>query len=409
MSVFFAVPLAIILVLPFYVYSDATFSPILVKGFFKVALIAILIIFSAFMRVKYRKNSEPDIVILYLFTFLAVLSISYSSNPGISAFRAIDLLGFIFFAKFVSTRLENFENSVKFIELCLYVYLIGFVLVALGLHADMMRPMGGDGVTRLGGFIINPNVFAYCLILLMVINIYFFNDRSKLVFVISTLILFFLLTLTYSRSAFLVIMMMLFCVRLQNKTIIFGKYILVLGMLPLLVLIKGQAIISLLERGQGLENLLSLGGRTLFWERLISEGVWSPSVLYGFGYQMLSGEGRGSISAGVTISMAHNNFIQSFLGLGVIGLMLNIAFWVFVFRRIIRNRRFLRLRDYNLLITSSVMVFIYSIVEFGIFGPPNIIMPVFLVLLFAYTRQNMGFFEYSMPTHNNALHVTNRK
>jgi O-antigen ligase len=82
-------------------------------------------------------------------------------------------------------------------------------------------------------------------------------------------------------------------------------------------------IIEYLVRGQSFEEMLLLTERARFWLILISNTLFDQPIL-GHGYQMLGDDGitKHFPDLGYSISNAHNTFIQTFVGLGLIGFFL---------------------------------------------------------------------------------------
>jgi O-antigen ligase len=95
---------------------------------------------------------------------------------------------------------------------------------------------------------------------------------------------------------------------------------------------------------------------------------------------MLSSDGLTSSDGDISITMAHSNFIQTFLGLGIIGFILLVIFWIDALRVAYDYKNRTR-ETQNFLRISSLLVLFYSIVEYGVFGPPTIISPLFLTIL----------------------------
>ena len=376
----------IIFLVPFYVYHGASFDEQSAKAASRILLVLFLLVSSFVLRVRFYKHPELDVSILYAYAAFSALSIFYSSDPLFSAFRVFDLLVFIWFASFLSGLIKDLDGVVRYVEIALYTYLLGFVLIVFLLDVDFMRPMGLGATSRLGGFVINPNLFAYCVLFLIAANLYFFRERNLVIFSFILGMLLFFLFMTYSRSAMIALIVMCVLFKFRDPKIQKLKHIAFFVLLPALLVGLWPWVLSYLERGHGLENLLSLGGRTLFWGGLIVEPNWTQNIIYGLGYQMLSEAGLSSTVDNLNISMAHNNFIQSLLGLGILGLALNVAFWVAHFIRISRSIRIFNVREYNFIILVSVTTFIYSVIEFGIFGPSTIIAPLFFLVVFKCAR-----------------------
>lgn len=377
---------AVLLIPPFYVYPNLPGSDVAFKILMRVLLMAALAFLALWGGLRRDSRLGMHVTLLWLFVAMAVLSILYSSDPEFSAMRALDLLCFVLLASLLSARLGGFNSAVSFVELALYLYLVGFLVVALSSGSSLMRPMGADAIARLGGSIVNPNLFAYCCLYLICISAYRLPERGRLLTGFLILGLLGLVYLTYSRSVIVIIAVSFFLIRHRLKNLRLAKY-LGFSLAALAGLVLMDYIVTFLERGHGLENLLSLGGRTLFWSDLVTDAPFGANIVYGFGYQMLSDKGLSAQVDILQVSMAHNNFIQSLLGLGLVGLFITIAFWLTLYRFMIRSRRLMEPRPYNLVMILSHATLVYSMVEYGIFGPSTIIGPMFFILIFSYSRQ----------------------
>lgn len=376
----------LLLVPTFYVYPNFPVSEVGFKVLMRALLMTTLAILALRGGMSRDFRLGAHVIWLWLFSAIAIFSILYSSDSQFTAMRALDLFCFVLLASLLSARLGNFSSAVSFVELTLYLYLLGFLFVAQGLDGSIMRPMGEDAISRLGGFIINPNLFAYCCLFLIYISLYRRPERGKTMTTCLILGLLLLIYLTYSRSAIFVLATSIFLVRNRLKSQQIAKYFLFFLALPAFP-ITFDYIISFLERGHGIENLMSLGGRTLFWSSLVTDAQFGANILYGFGYQMMSDRGLFAQANGLQVAMAHNNLIQSLLGLGLIGFIMNLFFWVTLYRFIVRYRRRMEHRSYALIIHICHATLIYSMVEYGIFGPSTIIGPLFFILIFAHSRE----------------------
>lgn len=326
--------------------------------------------------------------VLYVFCGLALISTIYSADPAFSIERSLDLLLFIVVAARIVAILDSFPSCVRLAEFLLGTYLTAFFPLCALLDQSMMRQMGLDGVERIGGFVINPNLFAYCSLFLFYINFYWWVQRHRRtpVFLGLSACYVILILLTYSRSALGLLATSLFLMANQlGKTSrrIFWPAALIGGLI--VAMLFNEEIFTFLERGHGAENVMTLGGRITIWEPLL-QNLGDGQLWYGYGYQMLSSSGLAYTSGELSITMAHNNILQSFLGLGIFGLLLCITFWLLHMLSSV-NAAVQRSSPHNYLVLQiSLATFLFSMVEFGIFGPSNVLTPMFLIISFASAR-----------------------
>ena len=142
-------------------------------------------------------------------------------------------------------------------------------------------------------------------------------------------------------------------------------------------------------RGQEQKDLFQLTERTVFWATLIDDTV-SDSFLLGYGYQMLSLAGMLKYfpEQGYTISNAHNTFIQTFVGLGAIGLSLLlysifkafVAFF-FVYHNISRREKYAIVE----LLIIIIVCLLASLTQFGIAGLTTPVVPAYFMAIMLLT------------------------
>nr|WP_279614691.1 O-antigen ligase family protein [Sphingomicrobium astaxanthinifaciens] len=187
--------------------------------------------------------------------------------------------------------------------------------------------------------------------------------------------------LCYSRSALLVAIV-IFMVVWRPRSEAGGTALLIARFgVVFLAMLFADYLWTYFERGHGSGNLVSLGGRTTIWQVMVGAARFEEDILWGYGYQMLSAQGQAVSDGEITVTMAHNTFIQTYLGLGGIGLLLHIIFWSSAMCELLRRGGDL-CAEVNLYRSFAVMMLVYSLVEFGIFGPPTVLAPIYLVILF---------------------------
>lgn len=374
--------ICVLLVPQFYVYPMGGSLEFFIKFTFRAVLLSLIIIdITLFKDAKFPIFLKGWAVALYAITGLAMVSTLYSSNPGYSGMRAADLVSFVFMGLYFSSKMQNFDDLVRFVAYVISIYILGFLILTYSIDEPIWRQMGAHGVERLGGFVINPNIFAYSLLFLLAASFYSAHRRPALLNLILIIAISIALYFCYSRSALLALFFGLFFI-IKPQSLV-AKYIFLLSkaiFVGFLIFSVGD-VFTFFQRGHGIENLMSLGGRTTIWSMMIEQADFGMNLFWGFGFQMLSATGLAASDNSISMTMAHSNFLQTFLGLGIFGTMLLFAFWFFTFRinfsQIKYNRRaeiFLRL--------VTFFVFVYSLVEYGIFGPPTIIAPVFLTIIF---------------------------
>ena len=373
---------SILLVPQFYVYPffNSSTEYAIKLGFRALMLGVIIIDIFLFSLRRLPSPSKASIYSLYATALIAVISTIYSPDPITTGIRAADLISFIIMALYFCSIIRTTEELALFIEYVIYIYLGGFFLLAFLSDETIWRAMGQDGIERLGGYIINPNIFAYSLLLLLAAQIHVMRKRNILLILMFFSIEILAFYLCYSRSATLALIVSLIFVLRPSSIGAQSVLLLTKTSMVLFLIFSSGYILRFFERGHGIENLTSLGGRTDVWTVIINQSQFGINILWGFGYQMLSSDGLTSSDGDISITMAHSNFIQTFLGLGIIGFILLVIFWIDALRVAYDYKNRTR-ETQNFLRISSLLVLFYSIVEYGVFGPPTIISPLFLTIL----------------------------
>ena len=296
---------------------------------------------------------------------------------------------------------KSSNQVLEIINKYLVFYVLLFFVVGYFSYPYLYRNMGQDGVARLGGYLINPNLLAYVLICVILINTYFFRKKIKIysqnfkrnrafIFSIILLSLYFLF-ITYSRSGYICFMTVMSLYLLQ---IIQNKYKwLIVGLIAgigiILIGFNFELLLDTYTRGEE-NSLTTLSGRLPIWNELLKNYELNEYFLLGHGFQMLSESGIGininSFAGGHNeLSMAHNNVLQVLFGLGILGLFVSILVFIKLFEDLGKIRDI----EMRMLLKHLVIVLIFfSFVEFGVYGPNNILIFVFTFILYVSSRNS---------------------
>lgn len=236
----------------------------------------------------------------------------------------------------------------------------------IGIFVDsdtFYRQTHGGEVSRLGGFIINPNELGMLAVLGAVMGYEELLDNQKkilnwLIIVVCTLAL----LLTQSRSSLLAFLAVsgLFVLRTKNVKVIFAAVVAAVIAFPILL----QTVI--LKTGD-VEEVMSMTGRIPFWQDLISDGFTNEPLL-GYGFMCISYHDYFDSIHSYSAKMTHNTFIQVLLNLGLVGAFICFLQMVATGANIIKSSD-KKLK--GLALMMFIPVFINSLTEFGIFGESN--------------------------------------
>lgn len=312
--------------------------------------------------------------LLYLaYALLGFASIAWSTNIQFTVLQLLMLFESIAFVLFFyhAQVLYNFKsdghvNFSQLLSVSITIISVGFLI---GLYIDpstFFRDTHGGAVSRLGGFIINPNELGMLAAIGTTMNfLELTKGKSKpwnfLFIVINVAVL----LLTQSRSSLggFLLICLLFVLQSGNRKLQLATIVSGIFVLPILV----KTII--IKEGD-VSEVMSMTGRLPFWSDLITFGFPDRPIL-GYGFMSISPspftDKFDSIHA-YAASMTHNTFVQVLINLGLVG-----AFIVF-FQMMAALYAYLKSSDSylkQLSISLFIPIFINSLTEFGIFGEAN--------------------------------------
>ncbi len=347
----------------------------LVKTVLRVILTGISFVWlmklkNQFKEYKVEYHNITPILLYGCYLGLGILSIFWTSSVRYTMLQLSMIIEALVFAWFyiqlVAFYNQISENHTRFSWLFGIATMWICLAFMLGLFLDpdtYYRQTHGGEVSRLGGFIINPNELGMLAVLGAVmayteLQVAKINAKQIAVLIACVAVL----LLTQSRSslgAFLIVTGI--CVLMSgNRWIIMGSIISAIFALPVLV----QTII--LKQGD-IEEVMSMTGRLPFWEDLIAYG-FPQEPLLGYGFMRISYSDKFDAIHSYAAGMTHNTFIQVLLNLGLVG-----AF-ICMFQMIATGVVIGRSEDrYHKVLAWLMLVplIINSMTEFGIFGESN--------------------------------------
>ena len=347
----------------------------LVKTVLRVILTGICFVWLGQLKAKFPKykielqNITP--ILLYCcYLLLGIISIFWTSSVRYTILQLSMIIEALVFAWFFLQLIAFYNhltnNHARFSWLFGHATMWICIAFMLGLFFDpdtYYRQTHGGEVSRLGGYIINPNELGMLAVLGAVMA---YTEMRTVPFKASQLFILIasvaVLLLTQSRSslgAFLIVTGI--CVIMSgNRMIILGSIVTAVFALPVLV----QTII--LKQGD-VEEVMSMTGRLPFWEDLIAYG-FPKEPLLGYGFMRISYSDKFDAIHSYAAGMTHNTFIQVLLNLGLVG-----AF-ICTFQMIATGVVIGRSKDSYFKVLAWLMLvplIINSMTEFGIFGESN--------------------------------------
>ncbi len=392
----FLVILLALRILSYYMLGDSVVVVQTIKAALRIALtVTVAIAIFVESRPKNRffghiKNPLP--VWLYgVYLTLGAASLLWSTGFMSSVLQwLMDAEGFAFAALYVGLlgmynrrHPGGYFALHKIIAPAVLLNGLGFFI---GLYVDpdhFYRLTHGGAVSRLGGFIINPNELGMLLVAGIACFLPLIQKDGKIRVSILLYIGFLthLLLLTGSRSSFigLVMVLVVYALTGQNKlqrTIVFGS---ALALVPL-------AGWSFFVKQDQISELFTLTGRLPFWHDLLTYNFPQEPWL-GYGYMRIDYADKFESINAYAGAMTHNTFLQVLLGLGLVGLLLvlvQLSVFLWTLRRV-ADRQTRRIAWLLL-----IPLIVNSFTEFGIFGETNYGILFYLMIVFGVSGETLS-------------------
>jgi len=307
------------------------------------------------------------------YVLLGIASILWSTDVMFTVLQLMMLLESVFFVmafyhllvlgEFLTSGRASFARilaiSISIISVC---FLIGLYLDP----STFYRDTHGGAVSRLGGFIINPNELGMLAVIgTSMTYIRLKEGANRFWNILFWIICVSVLLLTQSRSSLGAFFLVtgLFILISKSAWLKIGSIGIAVAVLPILV----QTIII---KDGDVGEVMSMTGRLPFWSDLITYGFPERPIL-GYGFMSISDSPFtnkfDSIHA-YAASMTHNTFVQVLINLGLVGAFICLLQMLLTFFAIGKTK------DLKLKLTAIAMLIpllINSATEFGIFGEAN--------------------------------------
>ena len=336
------------------------------------------------------KGPSLSLIIFYLFGFLSLL---YSSDIFYSTFRLAEHVSLFFLTLFLglhwSNRLQSNELLIaKAINLMIFglstIVITVCIFVVIG-SADVWRHMIGDSV-GLGGLVIHVHTLAITCALLygmLLGKLSSASNSSKIGLLLACVVLLVMIGFTLSRTGYLLVFLVTTIVLIQHKKLVTAVAVCFFGLLVTMLFVDIDLSIPLeiAARGQNFQELISLSSRVTFWSELVVDTTFQRPI-FGFGYQMLSEDGTTKIFSslgGIARGNAHNTFVQTYAGLGIIGVSLlswNIGS-VFYRTSYLSRYGYLTKIDKDKLFVIVITCLVGSLTQYGIVGMTTPLVPIY--------------------------------
>ena len=329
----------------------------------------------------------PDhLLLLGIYSFLALLSTTYSIDQRITFIRSASFIPIVGFLLGLNHWIKDRDQLNKIIDIVYFAVTLCLLINIIALPLFPERVWWYQDQSRFMGLWSQPNqmggacMISYPVLFWKISNA---NSRTRwfiFFLILSTVILH---ILTGSRTTIIASALgTLIWLLVLKKPL---KFVFVVGILAILVMLVMNFRPSNLARGGGFESIKTFTGRTDIWMAALTLAKERPLVGYGFGVGGKVFEDprfydpKLEFWSGTARSSLHNGYLSSVIGLGILGALFFYFLFVFPF---LRCRKEIKGRYKAFVITVLFMCFLSNLFE-TVVGSPSDVDGVILWILWA--------------------------
>lgn len=391
----FLILLLVLRIISYFMLSDSLIVVQALKAGIRISL-TLIITGTLFFRLRESDDKpvqfhQPTPLMLYvLYLVFGAASLLWTSSFKASFLQwLMDVESFVFAFLFIRLLLiyrrrfpGGYFDIHKILAPSVLIIATGFLI---GLYTDpdhFYRLTHGGAVSRLGGFIINPNELG----MLLLIGITSFlpllvkKKKVRISILLSLVFLTYLLLMTGSRSSLIgmFLVMIIFGLTSGSNTQKIFIVSLAVALIPI-------GAVTIFVKQEQIAEIFTFTGRIPFWQDLLRYNFPKEPWL-GYGYMRIDYADKFESINAYSGAMTHNTFMQVLLGLGLAGLflvLLQLSSFLWTMRQIAD-------RKYRLIISLLfIPIFINSMTEFGIFGETNYGILFYLFLVFTTSTEHL--------------------
>lgn len=348
--------------------ADLVNDPVQSQQLFRMVTLVIaccLALVFIFRQSRFDTIFKGPVFFLLFYCVSSFVSVSYSSFPGYSAWKAMELaIDFIVLAAVVMTvQNENDIIALNSINMAWNTVLLASVLFGalIAPAAAFKQPLGALFPQLYGVFpIINANSLGFMTALSILYLFYLRREKglNLLPFSFSLFVLIVLLLLAQSRTAMIglaVSASLPFLIKKRAKMIALF-FVLVVALV--LLDIPSDLFKSYFLRGRDIHSssITTVSGRTEGWTRALDKFSESPF----WGYGMASGA-RFAVLADVPgredQAGLHNAFLDVIINNGIIGFVPWITVFIWTFIIVVKNAAYNPGDNFSLFLVSALILF----------------------------------------------------
>ncbi len=354
--------------------SAASLAQTVIKGGFSAWLIVISLACIDYKGMHAFLTAKA----LLLYSILSMVSVVWTVDLDRTLMAVLGFASLLMLA-IASLRISSVDFARVLLVSCDAIVLLSVLAYFSGMAGATVYLQGVD---RLSGITFGPHALGRVVVLALLIRFYLYHcgiraGLFKTVFFV--LVYGFVLYMTDSRQAYIVIVPALFSIWVLSgnatsrmKAALFCAVLLV-SVLPLLES-AGQfgGVVESLNRSAA-DDITTLTGRTYIWARSVELVGESPYIGYGLhGGGLVLTQNYATDTSGWTTESAHNVFLQTALDLGLVGVFAVVLVFLGSIRAALTRRN-------SISLALIVFVLILGFVERSIAGAPG-----FMNFLFFY-------------------------
>ncbi len=359
-------------------------------------LVAALSIIVGLRLVKNFKSLRMASIVLFFYILAALLSAGLSGYPKNVLGYWVLLTGAVLLTISLVYFSKDF-NEVKRLEVIFWIFIT--LILIKDATTSLFLWQEGNGLNRLGMGVTHANTLSFLAAIAFWMS---FNDKPiSMKSILWVLRIFFILIILLSRTR-----MSMFCfvfggfcrywyqaILYDRKNQFFARFLSIsvfsiIGVLFLWFFVNQYSwannTFSWINRGQGIERIETLTGRTYIWQisfyKIIDD---LPNLILGHGYGMSRFVLNDPVNgAGFFINHAHNSFLEATLSMGIFSALSLIIIAIYSLKWIIKFRQITEAISFEFAlraVTIIPMILVYSMTE------PVLavkVSPIFIIFLF---------------------------
>jgi len=289
-----------------------------------LVLLAVVSVAGILFSIGRGVSSGKGIKWMIAYGLLAMLSYLYSSFPLLSLWKGFEVLSISLVGMFIGTRLKkeaDIQDAMNIIILALWFLVVSSLVGAAVVPSEAFTAMKARGpmAFSLEGVypFVNANSLSQIAGMVSVIALVWMVKPGGKYGIIGPAVILLVslacLLLSHSRTSIIALVVVAFPVLMvfRRRNLVIGA--LCVGVLLLVTDVVGEYFMPYFVRGQSVQVLTSLSGRTEFWPEVIKKVAEAPFLGHGF---------YASQRMIWNISSVDNTYLEVMLGLGVTGLVL---------------------------------------------------------------------------------------